>query len=207
MSAGCTQRSKCIQMLRDLACIVGVGETAYTRGSQKSVLRLVLEASRHAMADAGVTIHDIDGFVLPGPYFFQEALAAHLGINDLRYSTYIQMGGASPVTALQSAAMVVAMGMATYVLVPFGWNGYSEARVSRRETPQAVLHPTENAMSRAVRNFYAPYGALAPVQYYAWLAHVTGRSMARPTNRWARWRWPAGRTRSTTPWPTCMAGL
>jgi acetyl-CoA acetyltransferase len=170
MSAGCTQRSECIQMLRDLACIVGVGETAYTRGSQKSVLRLVLEASRHAMADAGVTIHDIDGFVLPGPYFFQEALAAHLGINDLRYSTYIQMGGASPVTALQSAAMAVAMGIATYVLVPFGWNGYSEARVSRRETPQAVLRPTENALSQAVRNFYAPYGALAPVQYYAWLA-------------------------------------
>ena len=80
------------------------------------------------------------------------------------------MGGASPVTALQSAAMAVAMGIATYVLVPFGWNGYSEARVSRRETPQAVLRPTENALSQAVRNFYAPYGALAPVQYYAWLA-------------------------------------
>ena len=79
------------------------------------------------------------------------------------------MGGASPVTALQSAAMAVAMGITTYVLVPFGWNGYSEARVSRRET-QAVLRPTENALSQAVRNFYAPYGALAPVQYYAWLA-------------------------------------
>jgi len=62
------------------------------------------------------------------------------------------------------------MGIATYVLVPFGWNGYAESRVSRRETPQAVLRPAENTMSRAVRNFYAPYGALAPVQYYAWLA-------------------------------------
>ena len=70
-----------MQTLRDQACIVGVGETAYTRGSQKSVLRLVLEASRHAMADAGVTAHDIDGFVLPGPYLFQEQLAANLGIN------------------------------------------------------------------------------------------------------------------------------
>src|SRR5256884_1912658 len=168
-----------MQTLRDQACMVGVGKSAYTRGSQKSVLRLVLEASRHAIADAGVTIRDIDGCVLPGPYLFQEQLAANLGINDLRYSTYIQMGGAGPVTALQSAAMAVTMGIATYVLMPFGWNGYSEVRVSRRETPQAVLRPTENAMSRAVRNFYAPYGTLAPAQYYALLAtrhralHVT----------------------------------
>ncbi len=55
-----------MQTLRDQACIVGVGETAYTRGSQKSVLRLVLEASRHAMADAGVTTHAIDGLCCLG---------------------------------------------------------------------------------------------------------------------------------------------
>ena len=61
--------------LRDQACIVGVGETAYTRGAQKSVLRIVLEASRHALADAGLSAHDMDGFVLPGPYLFQEQLA------------------------------------------------------------------------------------------------------------------------------------
>src|SRR5438309_11104695 len=152
-----------MQTLRDQAYIVGAGETAYTRGSQKSVLRTVLEASRHAMADAGVTTQDIDGFVLPGPYLFQEQLAANLGINDLRYSTYIQMGGASSVTALQNAAMAVAMGIATYVLVPFGWNGYSEARVSLRETPQAVRRAAQQAVSRAVRNFFAPHGQLSPV--------------------------------------------
>lgn len=157
--------------LQDRACIVGVGESAYTRGSEKSVLRLVLEASRHAIADAGLTTQDIDGFVLSGYYHvYQEALAANLGIRDLRYSTIVQMGGASPVTALQSAAMAVAMGVATNVLVPFGWNGYSEARVSRRERPEASVRPPENAMSSAVRNYYAPYGALAPMQYYAWLA-------------------------------------
>lgn len=61
--------------LRDQACIVGVGETAYTRGAQKSMLRLVLEASRHALTDAGLSAHDMDGFVLPGPYLFQEQLA------------------------------------------------------------------------------------------------------------------------------------
>jgi acetyl-CoA acetyltransferase len=156
--------------LKDQACIVGVGESAYTRGSQKTVLRLVLEASRHAIADAGLTVQDIDGFVLSASYIYQEALAANLGISDLHYSTIVQMGGASPVTALQSAAMAVTCGIATHVLVPFGWNGYSESRVSRRERPDAAVRPSENAMSQAVRNYYAPYGALAPVQYYAWIA-------------------------------------
>jgi 3-oxoacyl-[acyl-carrier-protein] synthase III len=67
-----------MQTLKDQACIVGVGETAYTRGSGKSVLRLVLEASRHAIADAGLSVQDIDGFILSGSFLFQEALAAPL---------------------------------------------------------------------------------------------------------------------------------
>src|SRR5262245_61150985 len=158
-------------VLNDRTCIVGVGETAYTRGAEKSVLRLVLEAARSAIDDAGLTSRDIDGFVLTSYYVTQEQLAANLGIADLHYSTTVHMGGASPVVALQSAAMAVATGLATNVLIPFGWNGYSETRVSRRETRGSEApRPPENAMSRAVRNYYAPYGAVAPVQYYAWLA-------------------------------------
>lgn len=158
-------------VLKDRACLVGVGETAYTRGVEKSVLRLVLEAARAAIDDAGLTTQNIDGFVLTSYYVNQEQLAAHLGIADLHYSTTVHMGGASPVAALQSAAMAVATGMATNVLIPFGWNGYSETRVSRREARSLdAPRPPENAMSRAVRNYYAPYGAVVPVQYYAWLA-------------------------------------
>jgi acetyl-CoA acetyltransferase len=131
----------------------------------------VLEAARQALDDAGLSAPDLDGFVLTSYYVNQEQLAANLGIEDLRYSTTVHMGGASPVAALQSATMAVATGLATHVLVPFGWNGYSDTRVSRREARGVnAPPPPENAMSRAVRNYYAPYGALAPVQYYAWIA-------------------------------------
>ena len=130
----------------------------------------MVEASRNAISDAGLNVQDIDAFVLPGYFVYQEALAANLGIEDLRYSSMIQMGGASPVTALQTAAMAIATGIAKNVLIPFGWNAYSEQRVSRRERPDAKTPPKENSMSVAVRNYYAPYGALAPMQYYAWLA-------------------------------------
>ncbi len=156
--------------LRDKACIAGVGESAYTRGSGETVLRLVLEASRNAIADAGLEPKDIDGFVLPGYFIYQESLAANLGIGDLRYSAIIHMGGASAVTSLQSAAMAITHGVAKNVLVPFGWNGYSQFRVSTRARPDAPATPRENAMTEAVLNYYAPFGALLPMQYYAWFA-------------------------------------
>ena len=44
-----------MRALKDQACIVG-GETAYTRGSGKSVLRLVLEAAKNAIDDAGLAV-------------------------------------------------------------------------------------------------------------------------------------------------------
>ena len=52
--------------LKDKACIVGVGESAYTRGSEQTVLRLVLEASRYAIADAGLDVQDIDRTAVVG---------------------------------------------------------------------------------------------------------------------------------------------
>ena len=55
-----------MQSLKDQACITGVGETAYTRGTDKKEFSLMLEASMHAIADAGLSPHDIDG-IIPAP--------------------------------------------------------------------------------------------------------------------------------------------
>ena len=52
--------------LRDRTCIVGIGETAYTRGTTKSALELALEASMSAIEDAGIKPEAIDAVILPG---------------------------------------------------------------------------------------------------------------------------------------------
>src|SRR5262245_12437345 len=157
--------------LRNKAAIIGIGETEYVKGSPHSEVELMLRASLAAIEDAGLKSTDIDAIIPPPVFTTAEELAANLGITDLRYSTTVHMGGASPVAALQSATMAVATGVATHVLIPFGWNGYSDTRVSRREARGAHAPPSpENAMSRSVRNYYAPYGALARVQYYAWIS-------------------------------------
>ena len=49
--------------LRDKYAIVGVGETTYTRGSDKTTRALGSWALRNAIADAGIRPSDMDGML------------------------------------------------------------------------------------------------------------------------------------------------
>jgi len=159
--------------LKDQACITGVGESKFSRGSGKTELQLLLDASISAIADAGLSPHDIDGIIGPPLGAAPEHMAANLGIEDVRYATSVHMGGASPVVALQSAAMAVACGLANHVLIPVGWNGYSSNPVrgggARAETGEALI-PPPMPMANTVGAYYLPYGATVTAQFSAWLA-------------------------------------
>ena len=93
--------------LSDKSAITGVGETAFVKGTEKTAVDMMLEASRKAIADAGLKPSDIDGMVPPPIYTTSEEMAANLGIEVLRYASTVHMGGASPTTALQNAAMAI----------------------------------------------------------------------------------------------------
>ena len=133
----------------------------------------MLEASVNAINDAGLKPHDIDGIIGPPLGAASEHIAANLGIEDMRYATTVHMGGASPVVSLQSAAMAIASGVATNVLIPVGWNGYSSNPVrgggARADTGEKPM-PAPNPLQNTIGAFYLPYGATVPVQWYAWLA-------------------------------------
>lgn len=146
--------------------IVGVGETDYVRGSDKSVTELVLDASMQAIKDAGLLPSDIDGVIPPPGYVTAEEIAANLGMPEVRYAVEVRMGGASPTAALQSAVMALASGIATNVLVTFGWNGYSAFR-KRPDAKKTKRLGDPGPFIDVSRNFYAPYGVRSAVQWYS----------------------------------------
>ena len=146
--------------------IVGVGETDYVRGSDRSVTELVLDASMQAIQDAGLLPSDIDGVIPPPGYVTTEEIAANLGMPEVRYAVEVRMGGASPTAALQSAVMALASGVATNVLVTFGWNGYSAFR-KRPDAKKTKRLGDPGPFIDVSRNFYAPYGVRSAVQWYS----------------------------------------
>ena len=156
--------------LRDQTCIVGIGETAYTRGTPKSALELALEASMDAIEDAGIKPEIIDAVILPngaGSGGTAGDFCANLGLQDLHYTTSLQeMGGAMCVSAVESAAVALASGIATYALIPLCSRFYSG-----RKARQVTSDPGTGLQSaETIRDYYAPFGVAAPPQHYAWMA-------------------------------------
>lgn len=148
--------------LKGKTAITGIGETAYTRGSHKSALALVLEAALNAIADAGLSPNEIDG-VIPyalGPV--AEEIMANLGMQDVRFSAQTPMGGASAVAALQAAAAAIHAGVCNHVLLTLGRRGYSDSRIATRLAAMPQF--------RLISEHENPIGAIAPAQLYAPMA-------------------------------------
>lgn len=148
------------------AAIVGIGETEFYRGTERTALDLMLAASSSALADAGLTPRDVDGIIPPPGYATGEEIAAHMGIADLRFSSTLHMGGASPVAAISEAAMAIGVGAASTVLITVGWNGYSEFR-QRGASTSGRSRRTAGSYASVTPDFYVPYGVRAPAQIYS----------------------------------------
>lgn len=120
------------------AAIAGVGYTPYTFESGRSVLDQATEACRVAVHDAGLDLADVDGIVsysVNNDSVLTQAVATTLALPRLDLAIDLQLGGQAPCHAVALAAMAVATGQASTVVVYRAMNGRSGDRVGGMAFP------------------------------------------------------------------------
>ena len=143
-----------------LACIVGVGETDYTRwgGIQdRSQFQVAGEAILAALKDANLTPADVDGFVSYSDDTNDACLMqVALGIPELRWTSMLWGGGGGgSCGSISLAAAAVESGQANVVVAYRGLCQGQSGRYGR------------GAFNFVHRNFINPFGMFAPVQMLA----------------------------------------
>jgi acetyl-CoA acetyltransferase len=155
--------------------ITGVGETEYVRGTESTLAEYAVRAAVATCRDAGVDPADVDGVIVAGFRGRIEDIAAGLRVRDLKFSSRIEMGGASSVAGIVHAMAAIESGRADQVLVTAVRFGYSLNRFSQG-SDGVVADLTRFFPSADIRTqLEHPYGLLVPMQYYAlqatrWLA-------------------------------------
>jgi acetyl-CoA acetyltransferase len=143
--------------------IVGIGRTAYSRNSGRTTLAMGAEASRAALADAGLDPADIDGI---STFQNNDSALGHLvahaiGIDDLTWNCSFQGGGNQTASVVATAASVIQAGLCRAVVVYRSLNGRSGYRHGSRTGPMEVDGEWQ---------FDAPQGYLVPPQWLAMFA-------------------------------------
>ena len=147
--------------LRDKYCIVGVGETEYSRASGRTTRALGAMAIRNAMNDAGLGPGDVDGMLSyhGGDSTPSTAIMYDLGIRPNFYMDC--SGGGSSTEALVGLAMgAIEAGMADTVAVFRSMNGYSNIRIGGTGARASAPIGGADLMKR-------PYGLISAVQQFA----------------------------------------
>jgi acetyl-CoA acetyltransferase len=159
--------------LKDRTAIVGVGATPYYRRGA-SVPQLPMElagtAVIAALADAGLTVDDLDGFALYSMGFDTSLFAQWLGVPDVKFTAMLTGGGGGAAGSVGLASAAIVAGMADCVVsvmtLQQAGNRFGASFAPRGSGPAA----TYSAPPSPEGNFVQPSGLMAPGQMFAVLA-------------------------------------
>lgn len=100
------------------AAIAGLGTTEFSKNSGRTEIRLAMEATLAALADAGIDPSEVDGFCSYSVDKVPEyEIARLLGASDVKFFSQIPHGGGAACAPVMHAAMAVATGVAKTVVV------------------------------------------------------------------------------------------
>jgi acetyl-CoA acetyltransferase len=147
-----------------------------------SAADVMAEAARAALADAGLTVEDVDGVFAAATQlpWATVTLAEELGIQP-RYSDSTMIGGASPLAHLNHARAAIAAGLCEVAVIAYGSTqrsvGRGSASVQEIDPWEAPYHPMlpVTAYALAAQRHMHEYGTTA--EQLAWVA-VSARQWA-----------------------------
>ena len=135
--------------------IAGVGITELSRSAGRSELALAFEAVQAALADAGLTIAEVDGLArMAQDRTTETLLASALGMGNLRYTGLVANGGAPALVG--QVAMAIRCGAADVVVA---------YRSLRGASARGGGQPAD-----ATREVERAHGIMAPVDRFALIA-------------------------------------
>lgn len=148
-------------------CIVGMGETAMGRLEGSTSLGLQAEASRLALADAGIKAAAVDAVYNLDPYtqamsMFAQSLLEYMGLRPTVAATIDAGGTVTPMTMILNAIAAIGQGYAEVALCTFGENALTGR-------PKGV-HGLPQGPSLGQEEFEEPFGCIGMVIPYALVA-------------------------------------
>lgn len=151
--------------IRGTAAIVGAAQVDTFRTEGRSPVGLMAVSVTRALADAGLTLADVDGVFTSSSYyaFPSLTLSEYLGIHP-RFVDTTAIGGASFVAHLGHAAAAIQAGLCEVAVVAYGSTQRSDAgklvsmaESSAYEAPYGLLHPI-GAFGMVANRHMAQYG-------------------------------------------------
>lgn len=144
--------------------IVGADESDLGKVPGKTALELQAQAAGRALADAGLTLRDVDGvFAHTGDRFASLQLSEYLGITP-RHVDSTNVGGMSNLVHIQHALAAISAGMCEVALIAYGSTQLSDGTRKLSITDEDPRSPRGQ--------FITPYGQLSPIGYYAMAAQL-----------------------------------
>ena len=153
------------------ASIAGLGTTEFSKNSGRTEIRLAMEATLAALADAGIDPSEVDGF---SSYSIDKVpeyeIARLLGANNIKFFSQVPHGGGAACAPILHAAMAVATGIAKTVVVYRAMNERSWYRFGNGNYGFGSSPIVENVNY----GWYMPYGFHTPA---AWVGMFAQRYM------------------------------
>jgi acetyl-CoA acetyltransferase len=154
--------------LRDRTAIIGIGETEYKKRGRanRSEMALACEAIQRAVADAGLSLNDVDGLCAYNSDRCTVGEVAEALNLRLRFANLYPGGGNAATGVVHNAAMAVGSGAARVVVcyraISQGDVRYGQARSGYG----AHSGPLQTSVS-SWQAFMAPFGLMTPAQIFA----------------------------------------